>query len=84
MPRGVVTKKGRHDLDALVLAVGFDAMTGALLAIDIEGRNGRSLRDKWADGPIHLSRHRDRGLSQLIHYHRAGQPVSTDQHDHLN
>jgi len=49
--KGVVTKKGRHDLDALVLAVGFDAMTGALLAIDIEGRNGRSLRDKWADGP---------------------------------
>ena len=49
--KGVVTKSHRYDLDALVLAVGFDAMTGALLAIDIKGRGGRSLRDKWAAGP---------------------------------
>jgi len=41
----------RHDFDALVLATGFDAMTGALLAIDVRGANGRSLRDAWAAGP---------------------------------
>ena len=34
-----------------MFATGFDAMTGALLDIDIRGRGGASLRDKWADGP---------------------------------
>jgi cyclohexanone monooxygenase len=37
--------------DMLVYATGFDAMTGALNAVDIRGRSGLSLRDKWADGP---------------------------------
>ena len=37
--------------DAIVYATGFDAMTGALLAVDITGRDGRTLRQKWADGP---------------------------------
>ncbi len=37
-------------LDVLVLATGFDAMTGALLGVDIRGRGGRSLRDAWAGG----------------------------------
>jgi cyclohexanone monooxygenase len=35
----------------IVFATGFDAMTGALLAIDIRGRDGQRLRDKWAAGP---------------------------------
>ncbi len=39
------------ELDALVLATGFDAMTGALERVDIRGRDGQSLRDKWAHGP---------------------------------
>ena len=38
-------------LDVLVLATGFDAMTGALERIDIRGRGGLLLRDRWADGP---------------------------------
>jgi cyclohexanone monooxygenase len=37
--------------DTIVLGTGFDAMTGALLAIDLRGRNGLSLREKWAEGP---------------------------------
>jgi cyclohexanone monooxygenase len=37
--------------DMLVYATGFDAMTGALNAIDIRGRSGLSLREKWTDGP---------------------------------
>ncbi len=41
----------RHRLDAIVFAIGFDAMTGPLMAIDIRGRDGISLRDKWRDGP---------------------------------
>ena len=37
--------------DTIVLGTGFDAMTGALLAIDLRGRGGLSLREKWAEGP---------------------------------
>jgi cyclohexanone monooxygenase len=37
-------------LDVLVLATGFDAMTGAVLNVDIRGRAGRSVREHWADG----------------------------------
>ncbi len=48
---GVVTTAGRHDVDALVLAIGFDALTGPLLAINPKGTGGVELRDKWKDGP---------------------------------
>ena len=37
--------------DAIVYATGFDAMTGALVAVDIAGRGGQTLKNKWADGP---------------------------------
>lgn len=40
-----------YDLDALVLATGFDAMTGSVAKIDLRGRNGQTLNDKWAAGP---------------------------------
>ena len=48
---GVRTAKGFVELDVLVLATGFDAMTGALTRIDVRGRDGRLLRDDWASGP---------------------------------
>jgi cyclohexanone monooxygenase len=48
---GVETAAAAYALDCLVLATGFDAMTGALLAIDIRGRNGQSLREAWHAGP---------------------------------
>jgi cyclohexanone monooxygenase len=38
-------------VDDLVFATGFDAMTGALLNIDIRGREGGRLQDAWAEGP---------------------------------
>lgn len=44
------TRSKRHPLDTLVLATGFDAMTGALTAIDIRGRRRMSLEDTWRDG----------------------------------
>jgi cyclohexanone monooxygenase len=50
-PHGVRTAAAEYELDSLVFAIGFDAMTGALLSIDIRGRAGQSLRDKWAAGP---------------------------------
>lgn len=50
-PAGVRTSEREYALDALVFATGFDAMTGPLLGVDITGRDGRSLREKWAAGP---------------------------------
>jgi len=50
-PSGVVTSDAHFELDALVLATGFYAMTGALDRIEIAGREGRSLRNEWAEGP---------------------------------
>ncbi len=50
-PNGLRTQAAEYELDSIVFATGFDAMTGALLAIDIRGRGGESLRDKWAAGP---------------------------------
>ena len=48
---GITTTERHYDLDAIVLATGFDAMTGTLAKIDIVGRGGQRLRDDWADGP---------------------------------
>jgi cation diffusion facilitator CzcD-associated flavoprotein CzcO len=50
-PTGVRTSSRTFDVDVLVLATGFDAMTGALLNMNIRGRNGRRLADEWTDGP---------------------------------
>jgi cyclohexanone monooxygenase len=47
-----VDTAARHfELDALVFATGFDAVTGALLAVDIHGRDGATLKDAWSEGP---------------------------------
>ena len=40
------------EFDAIVFATGFDAMTGAIVSVDITGRNDVTLKDKWADGPV--------------------------------
>jgi cyclohexanone monooxygenase len=51
LPHAVRTGAGDYEIDALVLATGFDAMTGSVAKIDILGRNGRTLNQKWAEGP---------------------------------
>lgn len=48
---GIRTGGAQYDVDVIVFATGFDAMTGPLLRVDIRGRGGRALRDKWAEGP---------------------------------
>ncbi len=48
---GIRTRAGHHDLDMIIYATGFDAVTGAFDRIDIRGRGGLSLRKKWAGGP---------------------------------
>ena len=49
-PSGIKTAAGEHELDILVLATGFDAVTGGLTRIDIRGTEGETLKEKWAQG----------------------------------
>lgn len=49
--KGVRTESGEVELDILIFATGYDALTGALLAFDVVGRDGRKLNDHWKDGP---------------------------------
>src|ERR1700722_4569684 len=52
-PTGIRTEDHSYELDVIVYATGFDAMTGALTRIDIRGRDGRSLAQFWAgEGPL--------------------------------
>jgi cation diffusion facilitator CzcD-associated flavoprotein CzcO/acetyl esterase/lipase len=48
---GIALKDEAMDFDAIVYATGFDAMTGAIVSVDITGRDGVSLKQKWAHGP---------------------------------
>jgi len=48
--KGVRTASGEVELDALIFATGYDGLTGALLAFDVVGRDGRRINDKWAGG----------------------------------
>jgi cyclohexanone monooxygenase len=48
---GLRTKDREYELDAIVFATGFDAMTGALREIDIRGKDGTALAEKWSGGP---------------------------------
>ncbi|MGE4431217.1 MAG: flavin-containing monooxygenase [Sphingobium sp.] len=50
-PDGIKTLHAHYAVDAIVFATGFDAITGALLSIDVTGRGGHTLRRKWAEGP---------------------------------
>ncbi len=49
---GLETSATHYELDALVLATGFDAMTGAMMAIDIKGSKGVTLKSRWEAGPL--------------------------------
>jgi cyclohexanone monooxygenase len=51
LPHAVRTSTREIEVDALVLATGFDAMTGSVAKIDIRGRHGQTLNHKWAEGP---------------------------------
>lgn len=49
-PDGLRTRGREFGLDAIVFATGYDAITGALFRIDIRGRGGMTLKDKWENG----------------------------------
>ncbi len=48
---GLVQAGAEHGFDIIVFATGFDAMTGTMLRMDVRGRNGIALQEKWRDGP---------------------------------
>ena len=92
---GIRTADRDYELDAIVFATGFDAMTGSILRVDIHGRGGRSLRDDWADGPHTYLGLASAGYPNLFFITGPGSPsvlsnvvVSIEQHvewigDHL-
>ena len=51
-PTGIQTRDQLYELDSIVFATGYDAMTGALLKIDISGRGGEKLAQRWQGGPV--------------------------------
>ena len=50
-PKGIRTRRREIELDLIVFATGFDAMTGTLLRMNIRGRQGLKLEDAWSVGP---------------------------------
>lgn len=50
--KGVKTQSREIELDVVILATGYDGLTGAMLAFDIRGRQGASLKEKWKGGPV--------------------------------
>jgi cation diffusion facilitator CzcD-associated flavoprotein CzcO len=50
-PNGIMTNRTAYEFDMIIYATGFDAITGAFDRMDIRGRGGKQLKEKWADGP---------------------------------
>ena len=73
-PAGLCTADARYDLDVLVFATGFDAMTGSLLRMDIRGSNGVRLADAWANGPRTLLGLQVAGFPNLFTITGPGSP----------
>ena len=87
-PDGLRLESGAgYAFDALILATGFDAMTGALFAIDIRGRDRESLEEKWVAGPRTYLGLQTAGFPNLFMITGPGSPsvlsnmmVSIEQH----
>lgn len=86
-PNGIRTSAADYDVDIIVLATGFDNMTGALLRIDIRGRDGLLLREKWAEGPVNYLGLQVSGFPNLFTITGPGSPsvltnmmVAIEQH----
>ena len=84
---GVATEQGHYELDAIVYATGFDAMTGALERIDIRGKNGKSITEEWHAGPRTYLGLQIHGFPNLFTITGPGSPsvlsnmmVSIEQH----
>lgn len=86
-PNGVETSEREYEVDTLVFATGFDAVTGPLLRMNITGRGGLRLTDKWAAGPVTYLGLQVAGFPNLFTITGPGSPsivsnvvVSIEQH----
>jgi cyclohexanone monooxygenase len=86
-PTGIRLSDRIIDVAAIVFAIGFDAMTGALFEIAIRGVNGQHLQDKWKHGPLSLLGLQTAGFPNLFMITGPGSPsvlsnmvVSIEQH----
>ena len=84
---GVCTAGGQHDVDVLIYATGFDAMTGAINNVSITGRSGTKLKEKWENGPRSYLGLQIAGFPNLFTVTGPGSPsvlsnmlVSIEQH----
>src|SRR6516162_5108714 len=87
LPSAVRAGAKDYEIDALVLATGFDAMTGSVAKIDIRGRGGLTLNRKWAEGPKNYLGLMSVGFPNLFIITGPGSPsvlsnmiVSIEQH----
>lgn len=71
---GIVVAGDEIPLDVVVFATGFDAITGALLRVDITGRGGIGVKQKWADGPRTYLGHSIAGFPNMFAITGPGSP----------
>ena len=79
-PTGIRTADDEYELDVIVFATGFDAMTGPFNRMDIQGKDGRKLKDKWEHGPLTYLGVSSVGLPEPVHDHRPRLPVGAVEH----
>ncbi len=73
-PDGLTLDGRAYELDAIVFATGFDAMTGSLDRIDIRGREGLRLKEKWSAGPLTYLGLQTAGFPNLFTISGPGSP----------
>lgn len=71
---GLRTSADKYDLDVLIFATGFDAMTGSMLKMDPVGLDGVRLADRWRDGPKSVFGLMTAGFPNLFMVHGPGSP----------
>ncbi|MFK8049788.1 MAG: flavin-containing monooxygenase [Halioglobus sp.] len=76
---GLRTGDAQYNLDVIVMATGFDAITGAMSRIDIEGNNTLKLVDKWAEGPTTYLGAMVSGFPNLFMIHGPATPGAQAQ-----
>jgi cation diffusion facilitator CzcD-associated flavoprotein CzcO len=70
----VVTRSGEHPIDMLVLATGFDAISGSMLRLNPKGRGGLSLEERWSDRFHNFLGLMINGFPNLFMIHGPGSP----------
>ncbi len=71
-PGGLRAGGREHPFDVLVLATGFDAVTGTLMRLDLRGRGGLRIQDKWQGGPLNYLGLAVAGFPNLFNIAGAG------------